>query len=142
MSRMICQYHQQTSLIDSKIIQNHFFLCFYRLLTCSTFLKPVIPQLNLFSLLVDLPNAIVNISNILAHLIPHFTQNLIQFPWSIFSNSNKSKNTPKHDVPFYVSKTNWEPKMADIVNIHNRYINTTEKNAKIEHTHVTHKIWK
>ena len=44
-------------------------------------------------LIVGSPNATVNISNIIAHLIQFFTKNLTQFLWSIFSNSKKSKNT-------------------------------------------------
>ena len=48
-------------------------------------------------LIVDSPNATVNISNHLAHLISYFAQNLIQFLWSNFSNSKKSKSTPQHD---------------------------------------------
>ena len=48
-------------------------------------------------LIVDSQNATVNISNVLAHLlvISFFTQNLIQFLWSIFSN-RKKKNQRAH----------------------------------------------
>ena len=77
---------------DSTIIQNHFLYCFNVFIGCwsvratrasividifSAFLKPVIPQLNLCS-----PNSTVNMSNVLAHLISFFTQNLIEFLWS------------------------------------------------------------
>ena len=48
--------------------------------------------------IVDTPNATVNISNVLLHLISFFTQNLVQFQflWFIFSNSKNSNSTPKH----------------------------------------------
>ena len=40
---------------------------------------------------------IVNILNVLLHLISIFTRNLIQVLWSIFANRKKSETTPKHD---------------------------------------------
>ena len=81
----------------------------------------VIPQLNLCSVHSRL--ATVNISNIhFVHLILFFTEILMQFLWSISSNSKKPKSTPKHDQPFYLSKTDRQSKMADLVNIYNRHV--------------------
>ena len=68
-------------------------------------------------LIVDSPKGTVNISHVLAHFISIFTQN-----WSIFLNSKKSKSTSKYDQAFYLSNTNWQSKMADIVNIYNRHV--------------------
>ena len=75
----------------------------------------------------------------LAHLILFFTQNLIQFLWIIISNSKKSKNTPKHE---YLSKTSWQSKMADIVNIYNRPVYSHNRQKKCENRTLTHEIWK
>ena len=64
-----------------------------------TFIRPSLNRLyhnrTCVLLIVDSPNATVNILNVLAHFISFFTQNLIHF----FSNtrSKKSKSTPKHD---------------------------------------------
>ena len=68
-----------------------------------------------------------------------FTQKLIQFLWAIFFNIKKSKSTIKHNSPLYLSETNWQSKMVDIVNIcsrhmcqHNRKSNTCiSRNMKI-----------
>ena len=59
--------------------------------------------------------------------ISFFTQNLIQFLWFIFPNSKISQSSTKHDKIFYLSKTNWQSKMASIVNIF--YIHNRNKNA-------------
>ena len=90
-------------------------------------------------LIVDSPNTAVNISHVLAQLISFFTQNWIQFLWSNFS-----KSTPKHDKTFYLSKTNWQSKMADIVNIYeyNRYVYQCNRKKCENGTYVAHEIWK
>ena len=51
-------------------------------------------------LIVDLPNATVYISNILAHLISFLTQNLIMWLWWIFSNNKKIEEHTKTRLNF------------------------------------------
>ena len=78
-------------------------------------------------LTVDSPNTTVNISNVLAHLISFFTQNLIQL---IQAHLNMTKL-------YNLSKTNWPFKVVDIINIYNRHV--YELNRK---ENVTYEIWK
>ena len=62
-----------------------------------------------------------------------------------FSYSKIAKSTPKHDEPFYLSKTNWQSKMVDIVNIrvYNRHVYQHKKIKKCENrTYLTHRICK
>ena len=92
---------------DSTIIQSYFLHCFNVFISCwraeaisTTSSRPSLNRLyhnwTCVLLIVDFPNTTVNISNALA-------QNLIQFLWSIVSNS---KNwSAEHDWPFYLSKT-------------------------------------
>ena len=86
----------------------------------SSFLKPGIPQWNLCSAQSRLVQR--HSQHVLAHFIKFFIQYLMQFHWSIFLNSKQSKSTPKYDERFHLSKTNWQSKMADIVNIYNRHV--------------------
>ena len=83
---------------DSMIIQNHFLHCVNVFICCwryrATRTSRLYRNWTCVLLIVDSPNATVHISNVHAHLILFLTQNLIQFLWS---NSIKSKSTPKHD---------------------------------------------
>ena len=44
----------------------------------------------------------------------------------------------------YMLKTNWQLKMADIVNIYDRHVHqhNRKKNTKFEYTYLAHEIWK
>ena len=116
MSRTICQNHQQPLYnSDSTIIQNYF-LYFNVFIGCwcaravtsqlTSSLTSSRPSLNRLRynrtcvlLIVDSPNVTVNISNVLAHIISFFTQNLIEFLWSIFETNlficQKQTDNPK-----------------------------------------------
>ena len=104
---VISENDMPTSSANSLTVQNHFLYCLYVFIGCwraratrtsivtdifSAFLKTgYTTNWTCVLLIVDSPNATVNISNILVHLNSFFTQNLKQFLWSIFSNSKKSK---------------------------------------------------
>ena len=105
-------------IVDSTIIHIHFLYCFNVFIGCWrarairtsswSSLNRLYHTWTCVLLVVGYPNATTaNISNVFAHLISFLTKNLIQFLWSIISNSKKSKCTPKQDLPFYLSKTKW-----------------------------------
>ena len=66
------------------------------------------------------------------NLCTFITLNLIQLLWSIFSNSKKSKS----DYAFYLSKTNWQLKTADIVNIYNRPVYQHNRKNKMRKSNI------
>ena len=87
------QYANIISNLSNKLYCFNVFICYWRARAIRTsividifsaFLKPVIPQLNLCCARSRLAKVTVKISNVLAYLISFFTQNLIQFLWSIF----------------------------------------------------------
>ena len=116
---------------DSTIIQNQFLHCINVFIGCWS----ARPYLNLLHhnwtcvlLIVDSPNATVSIRNVFKHLIQFLcTKLLIQFLRSTF---RIVKKRISHQNAFLSVKTNWQSKIADIVNIYNRHV--CQHNNKIK----------
>ena len=96
----------------------HFNLIFYTKLNTVSL---VIPESNLcsaYSRLAKRPT--VNISNVFAHLIAFFIQNLIQYLWSIFSNS-KNRRAYQNTINLFICQKQTDNSKC-LIDEYNRYV--------------------